>query len=562
MSDDTLRNVERPDNHLLLFDHCDPALDAGSNYQVRVRQEVEDLLDSTGTVHIRVIGPQVRLQPADIVGAYPAPGSIDSPPEFLPHVALARRTLPWERSGPSTGVPWLALLLFEEGELPSMGKPKPTRMTTVGELANDAPLAHAGIQDELPGTAPVEVVDVPKALLEEVLPRQDELALLCHMRRLLSEDAPMSDLDDDGDVAIVLCNRLPKDSEKVHHAMLVSLEGRSDLYEGWGELSLMKSLELEPSSDREVSLDSARALEIEVTDDRSTEAGDGLVIDKDQIGELGPLIPMWGETTPVIVLHRWSFTPSKDDGDFEAVIKRIRVEPNGGVLRFGSLPREQASTPPAAIVDTGGFLDEELRFPQAADGEARYRGPMRPYPVSARPDLFALRARPQELGLDVPGAEEDPAPDVSRLAAFELGRLLALSNDRVLAALRHIGWRIEAIEFEEVRAFDPRPEALRLPETVTDPWHSQGWAPQADRFAAQSERPALLDMQRISDAEVDVAGALEERIASLGGIAELSNQLGAELEQADQPGPFEQAEDSDQSSLDISFADLMIAAQS
>ena len=45
--------------------------------------------------------------------------------------------------------------------------------------------------------------------------------------------------------------------------------------------------------------------------------------------------------TPLVVLHYWTFTPSKG-GDFEQVVKAIRVRPNGGVLRFANLPRGRA----------------------------------------------------------------------------------------------------------------------------------------------------------------------------------------------------------------------------
>jgi hypothetical protein len=46
-----------------------------------------------------VEGPQLQLTPADVAGVYPAAGSEESPDEFLPHIALERRTLPWERIG-------------------------------------------------------------------------------------------------------------------------------------------------------------------------------------------------------------------------------------------------------------------------------------------------------------------------------------------------------------------------------------------------------------------------------------------------------------------------------
>ena len=82
-------------------------------------------------------GPQVRLLASDVAGVFPAPDSDTSPDEFLPHIALTRRTLPWDRPGPVAGAPWLALLLLRQGELgrrSAEGGAGPVVPTTVGAL--------------------------------------------------------------------------------------------------------------------------------------------------------------------------------------------------------------------------------------------------------------------------------------------------------------------------------------------------------------------------------------------------------------------------------------------
>src|SRR5258705_230610 len=104
------------------LDAVTPLVDSDqAAFSISVTQTFGDmnLLSLTGpnAVKIQVSGPQTSLTEADISGVYPAPGSTNSPDEFLPHIALNRRTLPWERKGPNNTKPWLALLLVKDSEL-------------------------------------------------------------------------------------------------------------------------------------------------------------------------------------------------------------------------------------------------------------------------------------------------------------------------------------------------------------------------------------------------------------------------------------------------------------
>ena len=86
-----------------VLDSCNPIVDAGETVEITVSQTLErgglNLLDAptTKAVQLKIDGPQFKLDPSDIAGVYPAPDSEESPDEFLPHIALKRRTLPWER---------------------------------------------------------------------------------------------------------------------------------------------------------------------------------------------------------------------------------------------------------------------------------------------------------------------------------------------------------------------------------------------------------------------------------------------------------------------------------
>ena len=150
MSDENLRPVVR-DATLEIYDECDPVLETGKTYPVTVGQQAvelrpggkeETLLSVSGSVYVKIVGPRVRLDPADIAGVYPAAGSDSSPDEYLPHVALVRRTLPWERNGPVVDHPWMALIVLSEDEL------RTARASADGEDFALLRLLFGGVRDD------------------------------------------------------------------------------------------------------------------------------------------------------------------------------------------------------------------------------------------------------------------------------------------------------------------------------------------------------------------------------------------------------------------------------
>jgi hypothetical protein len=245
--------------------------------------------------------------------------------------------------------------------------------------AHDA-LAYTQLTDAQKGcgldpATNVNVMFVPNDVLTQILPTVDELPLLCHVK-LGSNDS---------ETLIVVGNRLPNstlpagsDQPEKHTALLVSLERRSDLY---GAANTRKG--------------SAPAA--------------------------------------LVVLYQWTFTPSTG-ADFADAIQAIRYTPNGGVLRFGN--RVTIPAPGAAGIATmlasDGFLSTPL--PLAPQGQANYRGPLRPYQAPDRANTFAVSAAPQEL-LDAKPA--DP-PDYSHATAFELGRLIAVSDSGIMEDLKAV----------------------------------------------------------------------------------------------------------------------------
>ena len=199
-----------------ILPHCLPLVRAGDPDVIisPVQSLGNGLLkqDDPGSVHVRIDGPQTSLTADLITGVFPAPGSEDSPDEFLPHVVLSRRTLPWERRGPDLGTttPWLALLVFSETELKTATQLRQAQTTSVErrtvssipELVTRTRLTNTlGIS----GSTEVSTLRVPNSLLGQIMPTRVELGLLCHVKRETVDDV-------DVDHAIVVANRLPNAS--------------------------------------------------------------------------------------------------------------------------------------------------------------------------------------------------------------------------------------------------------------------------------------------------------------------------------------------------------------
>jgi hypothetical protein len=385
-----------------VYDHFVPHFKSGEVYGFKVDQDLKDgkndLLVLTGpdTVYVNVDGPQLLLTPDDIAGVYPAPGSTTSCDLFPPHIALTRRTLPWERLGPvnSPDVPWLALLLLTADDLVLSGDPvssddlKPQSVAVKDIQVTDA-IAYDKLANKLklsPATQ-VRTLRVHGDRLGKILGKAADQSLLL---KRLCHGKQVTDTNGDQFTAIVMANRLPDVSKgaRKHLAALVSLEQRDDV---WGRLTA-------------------------------------------------------NETVTLVVVHSWTFTPSAA-ADFEEVMQAIEILPNGGVLRFGNIPRtipENARSPAPlsggfeAVLDPQGYLSGPLDHAKTletatAGGNVVWRGPLRPFPPPARSPAFAVRSDPTEF-------QDQGATrlDYSHASAFELGRLLALGDGGIRQDLREV----------------------------------------------------------------------------------------------------------------------------
>lgn len=211
------------------------------DYELEIKQTISGVGNAVYAKKARfyVSGERFQIPPAEIHSVFPPPQSRGDHSNVLPHLILHRSTLPWERTI-GNEAPWLALLVFHEGEeaffqeLPASESPAidagfnkmEGRNMTLGALRN--PLSG---ETNWPGFAPepgdkddevVRIIDVKKDLLQKLMPGDTEtLKWLSHVRQGLTlEGVPVGD-----DKAVLIANRLPRSggSSIVH---LVSLEGR------------------------------------------------------------------------------------------------------------------------------------------------------------------------------------------------------------------------------------------------------------------------------------------------------------------------------------------------
>lgn len=289
-----------------LYDEARPSLPAG-DYVLESTLSIEhggDVLDAPAAhrMFFSVQAPLLRLEPGDVADCHPAPQARGAFADQLPHVALGRRSLPWERSGPA-GIPWLALLVVAQGEGvveadTLAGLPQPVR-TALGA----------------PDTAPATLLKCVSArVLQELLPRQAEVALLTHVRQVNLRDSTLAGADDDGWFAVVTANRLPLmvGEGTAYTACLVSLQARGDLW----------TLDLNAPA------------------------------------------------PALLVLHAWPFMSTATGGSFEGLMRALSVQ---GFAQ----PRAVADPVAPAPVDAQGRVQLQHRDRRGDARDVRYRGPLR-----------------------------------------------------------------------------------------------------------------------------------------------------------------------------------------
>jgi len=436
-----------PQGHMYLFDSATPPLTDGS-YRATVATDV-----STAGVtptfqtqrYFDVVGPRFSVPTAMVAACFPPANGHGAFQNALPQIVLTRRTLPWERlivgpgtslgtanpppvavTGdapplPDTAVPWVALLLFEEGEYTFY------RNLPLEQVVPAAVFQSMG----QPAGITCDAVEATAALIASLLPSRQELQLLAHVRWVNVEDRELNIAWGDGFFSVVVSNRLPTAGGQFR-AVLVSLEGRSDI----------------------------------VQENPPATAPDGTIVATEgtisaRVAIQPPLKPVgsviWDpQLVRLIALTSWQFTCA-GPGTFQQLMQNLSNAMFGSVADPGQPPLTDTGHLPISLQDRLGATEQVL-----------YRGPLVPYALT-RDALGPYHSADQARRVSPDTGTED----IAYAAAFEVGRLLAAADPRLAQSL--MSWRRAAYQ-QSARASTITDIAQRaaatLPATMAEMLHT------------------------------------------------------------------------------------------
>jgi hypothetical protein len=384
--------------------------------------------------YFNVEGPRFALPAVEVAGVFPPRNGHGAFEESIPHIALRRRTLPWERplgvSGtPTRGPndppapnpmppgsarpfgppPWLALLLFEEGEY-TLHQNVPLEQVVSPDV-----LANLGFQT--PSGITCDSVEAQSGLIAALMPSLEELTLLSHVRWVNAEDRELS-AGTDGWFSVVMSNRLPSPGAKCR-ACLVSVEQRADLVPVDPPPMAVPFINIieggihpvfdQPPPEAAVAIGGRAPAELFVH------------------GALSKvnLRTHFHLTEQLVLLYSWQFETTAG-GTFRDLMQEVNVAMIGSVDQPGR----------QALTDTA-HLRVELHDRAGEKETVWYRGPLVPYQLTRDP-LGPYHSADQARR----AAPESGAEDVSYAVAFETGRLLAAADARMAQELMR--WRREA----------------------------------------------------------------------------------------------------------------------
>lgn len=429
-----------------------PGLAAGS-YQLRTTQSMSgptlgDRAVDDRTQHLRVTAPRTTMSPGEVFSVTPPPHAQGPFEARLPHIALKRRTLPWDRSVGPNGPPWVALVMLAEGE----------GTLRRGEAAADCYTdGVAATLADLDTDERGDCLEVTQTVLDRTFPARDELDLLCHVREADDSDTELA--DDDHWVSVVLGNRLPV-AGTAYRCMLLSLEGqhaslpptggtvatptRVVAWEGLLDVAEIPRVERIVGGNFSVVSPSVESTRFTGDDGlrvrgRTTGSADAraatigsqggfirLDVDPLQLEQLLEVNGIVERRYRFPVLATWEFECSEVPGDFGGIMARLQV----GLFSDPGAPEPDHRMVPPTTTATGHVAVAHTDR-QGHAGTAWYRGPCTPVKVTREPAGAPYHVADQARRVGVEGRE-----DLSLASAFEVGRLLAMSDAQFLASLR------------------------------------------------------------------------------------------------------------------------------
>jgi len=498
----------------ILHDAVRPALPDGA-YELTVTQQLNPPGQSVDPLdkHLVVTGPRFALPPGQLLSSYPPNDAVGAFSSRLPQVVLRRRTLPWERwiDPADQTLPWLALVVLTDGEghlttgqpVDTTGLPDPdlrdsdtrdvlTVSTTVVEQIFPT-------KDDLPWLCHVREVDLTDT--ELALGDDDGWLAVVLANRLpqpgVKYTACLVSLEGHGDD--LPTKEMPQDSFtkfSVYTADQVALAAtvQRDAEQAIDQPTLAERqvanvagspvASLRAASGAPVTLVGAKAAAAKppvVRDAWSAPALPATVATGQQRGyaatptvtgrasvaglSINPIFIEQGITTvQFTVLAHWSFTCDQG-GDFESLMRELddgmlgtQLPPATPTPAPGSPPPAPATRPDPVVTDTG-HVATAVMSRRGVSRTGWYRGPFTPRQIlRQQPDdsgvLPLLHAADQARRVGPDGRE-----DLSLAAAFEIGRLLAVSQPAIVAGL--LAWRKDGYGQARLRAILGKPGSLQ-----------------------------------------------------------------------------------------------------
>jgi hypothetical protein len=496
----------------ILHDAVRPAVPDGA-YTLTVTQRLDPPGQAVDplTKYLAVTGPRFTLPPDQPLSFFPPQNATGAFSTRLPQIVLRRRTLPWERfiDDQEPDLPWLALVVLADGE----------GQLTTGQPVDTTGLPDPDLRD----SDTRDVLTVTERVVQQVFPSKQDLPWLCHVREVDLSDTELALGDDDGWLAVVLANRLPQPgvhytaclvSLEGHGGDLPAVEPPVHFFKGttvYSQAEVNAAAVLQRQSETfvdgtfsaaavpdaglaagpdavsaagPVTLVGAPrpATKPPVTRDAwSAPALPGAVVAGQQAGTTVKglvtgatsvtglsvnqvFIDPGARLVQFTVLKHWSFTCG-DGGDFESLVRGLDdgmlgtlPAPGPPPATAGTPPDPPGSRPDPVVTDTGHVQTAAVSR-RGDTGQAWYRGPFTPRQI--------LRAEPDETGvLPLMHAADqarrvgpDGLEDLSLAAAFEIGRLLAVSQPVVVAGL--LGWRQDGYAPARVRGILNVPGSLQ-----------------------------------------------------------------------------------------------------
>jgi hypothetical protein len=497
-----------PQGQMYLYDNITPPLLDGS-YRLNVSTDATiDGADQNlpgATNYFNVEGPRFSLTPSLVAAVFPPRNGHGSFQDNVPHIALARRTLPWERGldpGGRIGVPtqkagdpprpvgpapWVGLLLFEEGEYTILQN-QPLESVVPAEV-----FQRLGS----PPNINCDAVQTTLPILNAIMPALDELTVLAHVRQVNKDDRELSAGSGDGWFSVVMANRVPEANSKCC-ACLVSLEERSDL------------IPKDPPPDFVARRFSEGVLQAEpraaVSHLAAREVAGGPANLK-----VNPF--PFQVTVSLVLLYSWKFE-CIGPGSFRDLMQGLDVAMFGTVANPGHPP----------VADTG-HIQIPLGDRAGVEEAVMYRSPLAPFQLT-RDELGPYHAADQCRRVN----PETGAEDVTYACAFEVGRLLAAADARLAQELmrwRREGYRqsARADTFSAVSAKLPLVQSLdvhapAVPVVAAGATASMlnGRGPAADRFGVNFLNQ-VIGLQPAAVQDAWQLSSPQEATAILGGEA-------------------------------------------